>query len=909
MAININANMSLGAAEYLDARQSVATLDDLLNLNTNIIPNGFEVYVNDLDCKYKYHEDYNEASTGNWKLSTGGTGHIEITQAEYDALSEEEKNNGAIYFITDAEGGEGGDANIDDNNISLDSIWSSEKIFSELNENYAIFEGIVGESYYSTNISAEDIYSGSSLYGGWTIDKIKSSTEMGMIINKYNAASNKKIINNFYDYLDVQVNEYDIYLEDAAKDNGGKPYKFALLWSDEDSIIDDGVIENTSTWSSEKTVTEMLNQYDRYVRIKGISGYRGSSISTFLSNLDTVYTDRTSYEIGNGWEITEVETNGWLPSEILPLITDNPDNYFPSIINVGCYGGDYMESQVYVNIYSSNTPFEVIFAGDIAKTQEDTKNYFTINTLQNTKYVKIIPDNEQRHITIVSEDGECVEIFGDNDNGDQYIEECPKAVRLSYGENQSFDASVKTANIERVLYNQTAGSKNFYVDCKSDLGYTIHGIKEQPQLVDGNSAEASQLLQQGLKEIPIISLIPEKDFYRVVAQDKAGYFKFKPSSDGGNEQPLRATATDNYGGMIEISGNAPSQDQYKPYKCVRLSNGTYASYDAANTTNNKMKKLYLYDGYMYLQVETYTTVTFTGLIEAPTFVETLADASTEIPIVSLVNPSIKAAAGSNINSVGTPSVTASESNGTTTFTFNYLKGAKGDKGDTPTIKAAAGSNINTVGTPSVTASTSGTTTTFTFNNLKGAKGDPGTTPTIKAAAGSNINSIGTPTVTASTSGTTTTFTFDNLKGAVGATPTIKAAAGSNIGSVGTPAVSASTSGTTTTFTFNYLKGAKGDKGDTGVTKSTNGPNYTICTLQAGQAAILFCVKDGGGYIKSSLADGNVYINGTAITSSNQQSTTIDVGKVYAVTNQSSSSSTTLSTYSNGGGQFMVLGPV
>jgi hypothetical protein len=148
----------------------------------------------------------------------------------------------------------------------------------------------------------------------------------------------------------------------------------------------------------------------------------------------------------------------------------------------------------------------------------------------------------------------------------------------------------------------------------------------------------------------------------------------------------------------------------------------------------------------------------------------------------VVAPVIKAAAGSNINTVGTPSVTANTSGNETTFTFNNLKGAKGDKGDkgdtgsagtngtTPTIKAAAGSNISTVGTPSVTASTSGTTTTFTFNNLKGAKGDTGangTTPTIKASAGSNIGSVGTPKVSASTSGTTTTFTFDYLKGAKG----------------------------------------------------------------------------------------------------------------------------------------------
>lgn len=101
------------------------------------------------------------------------------------------------------------------------------------------------------------------------------------------------------------------------------------------------------------------------------------------------------------------------------------------------------------------------------------------------------------------------------------------------------------------------------------------------------------------------------------------------------------------------------------------------------------------------------------------------------------------------------------------------RGPQGPAGVTPTIKAAAGSSIGAVGTPSVTANTSGTTTTFTFNNLKGAtgaqgpQGPIGVTPTIRAANGAHINATGTPSVTAATSGNTTTFTFDYLKGAQG----------------------------------------------------------------------------------------------------------------------------------------------
>ena len=54
---------------------------------------------------------------------------------------------------------------------------------------------------------------------------------------------------------------------------------------------------------------------------------------------------------------------------------------------------------------------------------------------------------------------------------------------------------------------------------------------------------------------------------------------------------------------------------------------------------------------------------------------------------------------------------------------------KGSNGTTPIIKAAAGGNINSVGTPTVSATTSGATTTFTFNNLKGQKGETGATIT------------------------------------------------------------------------------------------------------------------------------------------------------------------------------------
>ena len=127
------------------------------------------------------------------------------------------------------------------------------------------------------------------------------------------------------------------------------------------------------------------------------------------------------------------------------------------------------------------------------------------------------------------------------------------------------------------------------------------------------------------------------------------------------------------------------------------------------------------------------------------------------------------------------------------------------------IEAISGTNINSVGTPSVEASTVDGKTTLTFNNLKGEKGNPGTSVSIVSI--SESDAPGDESIVTFSDGKTLSI----YNGNDGVTPTIKAQSGANISSVGTPSVTATTSGTTTTFTFNNLKGEKGDKGDNATT--------------------------------------------------------------------------------------------
>ena len=168
--------------------------------------------------------------------------------------------------------------------------------------------------------------------------------------------------------------------------------------------------------------------------------------------------------------------------------------------------------------------------------------------------------------------------------------------------------------------------------------------------------------------------------------------------------------------------------------------------------------------------------------------------------------SITAAAGTNINAVGTPSVSVSKSGSTATLTFNYLKGATGAVG--PTGAKGTTGNVGPTG-------------------AKGATGNTG--PTGAQGAASTVAGPVGPTGAKGTTGAT------GAKGPTGATgakgPT--GAAGSN----GATGATGPTGPTGPQGAASTVAGPKGPTGATGATGPT-GPKVTYSLTKNGSTITL-----------------------------------------------------------------------
>ena len=110
MAIKIGQAFERTSANPIDLSLTL-TKAQMLAVDDDLMPNKYFTVCQDDGKLYMYDKNATpNAQTGKYSIVSGGgnTESIELTQAQYDALSDEEKNNGTVYFITDGQGGGGG---------------------------------------------------------------------------------------------------------------------------------------------------------------------------------------------------------------------------------------------------------------------------------------------------------------------------------------------------------------------------------------------------------------------------------------------------------------------------------------------------------------------------------------------------------------------------------------------------------------------------------------------------------------------------------------------------------------------------------------------------------------------------------------------------------------------------------
>lgn len=156
MAIKIGQAFERTSANPIDLSLTL-TKAQMLAVDDDLMPNRYFTVCQDDGKLYMYDKNATpNAQTGKYSIVSGGgnTESIELTQAQYDALSDDEKNNGTVYFITDGQGaGGGGDQWIV---LSKDLVITANELRAIENSKKPImwFDG-----YYYTPITSMDVNS------------------------------------------------------------------------------------------------------------------------------------------------------------------------------------------------------------------------------------------------------------------------------------------------------------------------------------------------------------------------------------------------------------------------------------------------------------------------------------------------------------------------------------------------------------------------------------------------------------------------------------------------------------------------------------------------------------------------------------------------------------------------------
>lgn len=108
MAITLGTAFNRTSSEPIDQSQ-VLSKSEMLAMNDDLMPEKYFAVCSDDGRLYTYDKSATpNGFTGKFTIASGGGIAVELTQAEYDALSPEEKMNGTVYYIKDANSGGGG---------------------------------------------------------------------------------------------------------------------------------------------------------------------------------------------------------------------------------------------------------------------------------------------------------------------------------------------------------------------------------------------------------------------------------------------------------------------------------------------------------------------------------------------------------------------------------------------------------------------------------------------------------------------------------------------------------------------------------------------------------------------------------------------------------------------------------
>lgn len=92
-------------------------------------------------------------TTNDLENNSGYSVEMELTQAEYDALSEEEKTNGTTYYITDADSNGGGGTG---GNIDLSEYYTKEEVETLINQKISeIDTGVLSVSVNGVKVETD----------------------------------------------------------------------------------------------------------------------------------------------------------------------------------------------------------------------------------------------------------------------------------------------------------------------------------------------------------------------------------------------------------------------------------------------------------------------------------------------------------------------------------------------------------------------------------------------------------------------------------------------------------------------------------------------------------------------------------------------------------------------------------